>query len=86
MLNDRASGPEYMDGPDFDLEKVHDTFSLLVPVNRLFGGIRHYFIIKAYALAPASLTKHKRVTGQPGRRGGARERRPGAVTMARVML
>jgi 2-polyprenyl-3-methyl-5-hydroxy-6-metoxy-1,4-benzoquinol methylase len=40
MLNDRASGPELMDGPDFDLDKVHDTFSLLVPVNRLFGGIR----------------------------------------------
>jgi 2-polyprenyl-3-methyl-5-hydroxy-6-metoxy-1,4-benzoquinol methylase len=40
MLKERASGPELMDGPDFDLEKVHDTFSLLVPVNRLFGGIR----------------------------------------------
>ena len=39
MLNERASGPELMDGPDFDLEKVHNTFRLLVPVNRLFGGI-----------------------------------------------
>ena len=40
MLNDRASGPEYMDGPDFDLNAVEDTFRFLVPVNRLFGGIR----------------------------------------------
>ncbi len=40
MLNVRASGPELMDGPDFDLEKIHDTFRFLVPVNRLFGGIR----------------------------------------------
>jgi SAM-dependent methyltransferase len=40
MLNDRASGPEYMDGPDFDLKAVEDTFRFLVPVNRLFGGIR----------------------------------------------
>lgn len=29
-----------MDGPDFHLEQVHNTFDLLVPVNRLFGGIR----------------------------------------------
>jgi 2-polyprenyl-3-methyl-5-hydroxy-6-metoxy-1,4-benzoquinol methylase len=29
-----------MDGPDFDLNAVEDTFRFLVPVNRLFGGIR----------------------------------------------
>lgn len=40
MLNDRASGPELMDGPDFDLELVEGTFRYLIPVNRLFGGIR----------------------------------------------
>jgi 2-polyprenyl-3-methyl-5-hydroxy-6-metoxy-1,4-benzoquinol methylase len=29
-----------MDGPDFGREQVVDTFRFLVPVNRLFGGIR----------------------------------------------
>jgi SAM-dependent methyltransferase len=29
-----------MDGPDFGPEQAADTFQLLVPVNRLFGGIR----------------------------------------------
>jgi SAM-dependent methyltransferase len=33
-------GPELMDGPDFGLEEVRDTFRTLVPVNRWFGGIR----------------------------------------------
>ncbi len=29
-----------MDGPDFDLQQVRDTFAFLVPVNHWFGGIR----------------------------------------------
>jgi 2-polyprenyl-3-methyl-5-hydroxy-6-metoxy-1,4-benzoquinol methylase len=33
-------GPELMDGPDFGLQEVQDTFRMLVPVNRWFGGIR----------------------------------------------
>jgi SAM-dependent methyltransferase len=40
MLERRAMGPELMDGPDFGLEEVQSTFQMLVPVNRLFGGIR----------------------------------------------
>jgi 2-polyprenyl-3-methyl-5-hydroxy-6-metoxy-1,4-benzoquinol methylase len=40
MLERRESGPEWMDGPDFGPEQVADTFRLLVPVNRVFGGIR----------------------------------------------
>jgi 2-polyprenyl-3-methyl-5-hydroxy-6-metoxy-1,4-benzoquinol methylase len=40
MLEERASGPELMDGPDFGPEQAADTFQLLVHVNRLFGGIR----------------------------------------------
>jgi 2-polyprenyl-3-methyl-5-hydroxy-6-metoxy-1,4-benzoquinol methylase len=40
MLEQRASGPELMDGPGFGHEQVVDTFRLLVPVNRLFGGIQ----------------------------------------------
>jgi 2-polyprenyl-3-methyl-5-hydroxy-6-metoxy-1,4-benzoquinol methylase len=39
MLDERASGPELMDGPDFGPEEIDQTFRLLVPVNRLFGGI-----------------------------------------------
>jgi 2-polyprenyl-3-methyl-5-hydroxy-6-metoxy-1,4-benzoquinol methylase len=40
MLDDRASGPELMDLPGFGLQEAEQTFRLLVPVNRLFGGIR----------------------------------------------
>jgi len=40
MFEQRASGPELMDGPDFGLDEVLDTFRFLVPVNRLFGGIQ----------------------------------------------
>lgn len=40
MLDGRLTGPEYMDLPGFGLEEAHQTFRLLVPVNRLFGGIR----------------------------------------------
>jgi SAM-dependent methyltransferase len=40
MLKERATGPEWMDGPDFDHDQVADTFRFLVPVNRLFGGIQ----------------------------------------------
>ena len=40
MLDHRVSGPEWMDGPDFGRQQVADTFRFLVPVNRLFGGIR----------------------------------------------
>ena len=40
MLEERASGLELMDGPDFGPEQAAETFLLLVPVNRLFGGIR----------------------------------------------
>jgi 2-polyprenyl-3-methyl-5-hydroxy-6-metoxy-1,4-benzoquinol methylase len=40
MFEQRASGPELMDGPDFGHDEVLDTFRFLVPVNRLFGGIR----------------------------------------------
>ena len=40
MLESRSVGPELMDGPDFGLSQVLDTFRLLVPVNRMFGGIR----------------------------------------------
>jgi len=40
MLNHRATGPELMDGPAFGPQQVLDTFRFLVPVNRLFGGIR----------------------------------------------
>jgi 2-polyprenyl-3-methyl-5-hydroxy-6-metoxy-1,4-benzoquinol methylase len=40
MLEQRATGPELMDGPDFGPDQAADTFQLLVPVNRLFGGIR----------------------------------------------
>jgi 2-polyprenyl-3-methyl-5-hydroxy-6-metoxy-1,4-benzoquinol methylase len=40
VLDQRATGPELMDGPDFGPEQAADTFQLLVPVNRLFGGIR----------------------------------------------
>jgi SAM-dependent methyltransferase len=40
MLEQRATGPELMDGPDFGLEQVQDTFRTLVPVNHWFGGIR----------------------------------------------
>jgi 2-polyprenyl-3-methyl-5-hydroxy-6-metoxy-1,4-benzoquinol methylase len=40
MLQQRAHGPEWMDGPDFGRQEVVETFRFLVPVNRLFGGIR----------------------------------------------
>jgi SAM-dependent methyltransferase len=40
MLEERASGPELMDLPGFGLEEAQQAFKLLVPVNRLFGGIR----------------------------------------------
>jgi SAM-dependent methyltransferase len=40
MLEQRASGPELMDGPDFGPEEIADAFRYLVPVNYLFGGIR----------------------------------------------
>lgn len=40
MLDRRATGPELMDGSGFDEQQVADTFRYLVPVNRLFGGIR----------------------------------------------
>ena len=40
MLEQRASGPELLDGPDFGPEEIADTFRFLVPVNYLFGGIR----------------------------------------------
>jgi 2-polyprenyl-3-methyl-5-hydroxy-6-metoxy-1,4-benzoquinol methylase len=39
MLDERASGPELMDSPDFGQREIDQTFRLLVPVNRLFGGI-----------------------------------------------
>jgi 2-polyprenyl-3-methyl-5-hydroxy-6-metoxy-1,4-benzoquinol methylase len=40
LLQQRATGSEFMDGSDFGKRQVRDTFSLLVPVNRRFGGIR----------------------------------------------
>jgi 2-polyprenyl-3-methyl-5-hydroxy-6-metoxy-1,4-benzoquinol methylase len=40
MLEQRAMGPELMDGPDFGPREVRGTFRTLVPVNRWFGGIR----------------------------------------------
>lgn len=40
MLETRAGGMEIMDGPGFGPDAVHQTFVLLVPVNRLFGGIQ----------------------------------------------
>jgi SAM-dependent methyltransferase len=40
MLEDRVTGPEYLDLPGFGLDEAQQTFSLLVPVNRLFGGVR----------------------------------------------
>ena len=40
MLEQRASGPELMDGPDFGPEEIAGTFRYLIPVNYLFGGIR----------------------------------------------
>lgn len=40
MLKERATGPEWMDDPDFDHQQVVDTFRFLVPVNRIFGGIQ----------------------------------------------
>ncbi|MFN2290471.1 MAG: methyltransferase domain-containing protein [Anaerolineae bacterium] len=40
MLEDRVTGPEYLDLPGFGLDEADQTFRMLVPVNRLFGGIR----------------------------------------------
>jgi SAM-dependent methyltransferase len=40
MLEQRASVPELLDGPDFGAREVSDTFRILVPVNRWFGGVR----------------------------------------------
>jgi SAM-dependent methyltransferase len=40
MLEQRAAGPELLDGPDFGPDEVADTFRFLIPVNYVFGGIR----------------------------------------------
>ena len=40
MLRRRARGPEWLDGDDFGLAEVHQTFDMLPTVNRLFGGVR----------------------------------------------
>jgi 2-polyprenyl-3-methyl-5-hydroxy-6-metoxy-1,4-benzoquinol methylase len=40
MLEQRASGPELMDGPEFGFDEAVDTFRFLVEANRWFGGIR----------------------------------------------
>ncbi len=40
MLKQRARGPELLDGEDFGLAEVHQTFDTLPTVNRLFGGVR----------------------------------------------
>ena len=40
MFEQRSTDLEYMDRPDFSAKGVADTFRFLVPVNRLFGGIR----------------------------------------------
>jgi 2-polyprenyl-3-methyl-5-hydroxy-6-metoxy-1,4-benzoquinol methylase len=35
-----VTGPEYLDLPGFSREEADQTFRLLVPVNRVFGGVR----------------------------------------------
>ena len=38
MFEQRAAGPELMDGPHFGLQDVVDTFRFIEPVNRWLGG------------------------------------------------
>ncbi len=40
MLEQRATGPEWLDGPDFGVQEALGTFRFLVPVNRWLGGVR----------------------------------------------
>jgi SAM-dependent methyltransferase len=40
MLEKRTLEQELLDGPDFGLQEVRDTFRFLVPVNRWLGGVR----------------------------------------------
>lgn len=39
-LRQRADEAEIMDGPDYGPKQVVDTFRFIVPVNRLFGGVK----------------------------------------------